>query len=82
MYLQPGKEAFIDSYSMSFPGEDRARIMEYAMTPGNEERFQSPTMQAKLKKLSQGIREAFGLRKSPEEFLWEQYLQESLAYKK
>jgi hypothetical protein len=79
-YLQDSSRYFIDTYSMSFPKEDRARIMEYAMTGGNESYFQSPTMQAKLKLLCEGIREAFGLRKSPETFLWEQYLNTSLAY--
>ena len=79
-YLQDSSRYFIDNYSMSFPKEDRARIMEYAMTAGNEGYFQSPTMQAKLKLLCEGIREAFGLRKSPETFLWEQYLNTSLAY--
>ena len=79
-YLREESRYFIDMYSMSFPKEDRARIMEYAMTDGNASYFQSTTMQAKLKLLCQGIREAFGLRKSPETFLWEQYLNESLAY--
>ena len=79
-YLREESRYFIDMYSMSFPKEDRARIMEYAMTDGNASYFQSKTMQAKLKLLCQGIREAFGLRKSPETFLWEQYLNESLAY--
>ena len=79
-YLREEKRYFIDMYSMSFPKEDRARIMEYAMTEGNEALFQSSTMQAKLKALCEGIRKAFGLRKSPETFLWEQYLKESLAY--
>lgn len=79
-YLQESSRYFVDTYSMSFPKEDRARIMEYAMTEGNESYFQSPTMQAKLKLLCEGIREAFGLRKSPETFLWEQYLNTSLAY--
>ena len=79
-YLQESSRYFIDTYSMSFPKEDRARIMEYAMTAGNECYFQSPTMQAKLKLLCEGIREAFGLRQSPETFLWEQYLNTSLAY--
>ena len=79
-YLQERSRYFIDTYSMSFPKEDRARIMEYAMTEGNESYFQSPTMQAKLKLLCEGIREAFGLWKSPETFRWEQYLNTSLAY--
>lgn len=83
-YLQPenavslldGEDrAFIDFYSMSFPREDRARIMEYACTPGNEAYFESDVMQAKLDRLCAGIREAFGLEKSTELFLWEQYLQ-------
>ena len=79
-YLQDNSRSFIDTYSMSFPKEDRARIMEYAMTEGNAAYFRSTTMQAKLKLLCEGIREAFGLRKSPETFLWEQYLNTSLAY--
>jgi len=79
-YLQDINRSFIDTYSMSFPKEDRARIMEYAMTEGNEDYFRSVTMQAKLKLLCEGIREAFKLRKSPETFLWEQYLNTSLAY--
>lgn len=79
-YLREESRSFIDTYSMSFPKEDRARIMEYAMTDGNGAYFQSSTMKAKLKLLCQGIREAFGLRKSPETFLWEQYLNKSLAY--
>lgn len=81
-YLQDSSRYFIDNYSMSYPKEDRARIMEYAMTEGNESYFQSPTMQAKLKLLCEGIREAFDLEKSPETFLWEQYLNVSLAYNK
>lgn len=79
-YLQDGSRAFIDTYSMHFPKEDRARIMEYAMTPGNENYFRSVTMQNKLLKLCEGIRAAFGLKKSPENFLWEQYLNVPLAY--
>lgn len=79
-YLQDGSRAFLDSYSMISPKEDRARIMEYAMTPGNEDYFRSVTMQNKLLKLCDGIRTAFGLKKSPENFLWEQYLNVPLAY--
>ena len=74
-YLQPDTRSFIDTYSMSFPKEDRARIMECAMQSGNEDLFRSPVMQAKLACLSQAIREAYGLKKSPDTFRWEQYLQ-------
>lgn len=73
-YLEEGNEAFIDVYSMSFPKEDRARIMEYAIGEGNARYFQSETMQKKLELWCSGIREAFGLEESPETFLWEQYL--------
>ena len=79
-YLQDETRAFIDSYSMTFPKEDRARIMEYAMTEGNESYFQSETMQTKLYQLCLGIRKAYGLTKSEEVYPWEQYLVESLAY--
>lgn len=82
VYLEGENRAFVDTYSMSFPKEDRARIMEYAMLSGNEALFQSPIMQAKLLTLCQGIREAYGLKKSEDTFLWEQYLSKSLAYKK
>ncbi len=73
-YLEEGTRAFIDTYSMSFPKEDRARIMEYASTPGHESYFQSETMQTKLRTLCQGIRTAFWLKDYPNAFIWEQYL--------
>ena len=76
------QEAFIDTYSMSFPEEDRARIMEYAMNDGNARYFASDTMQAKLRQLAKGIREAFGLQDSSEVYLWEQYLHKPLAVSK
>ena len=81
-YLEDEDRYFIDMYSMSFPKEDRARILEYAMTGGNERFFQSEHMQAKLLALCKGLREAYGLEKSPDTFLWEQYLTDSLAYTK
>lgn len=73
-YLQPANRSFVDIYSMSYPKEDRARIMETAMCGGNEDLFRSSTMQGKLRCLSQAIREAYGLKKSTEVFRWEQYL--------
>lgn len=68
--------AFIDEFSMTYPREDRATVMKYAMTPGNEAYFASNIMQKKLKTLCHGIRDAFHLKKVPESFLWEQYLAE------
>lgn len=74
IYLQPEYRSFVDAYSMSFPKEDRARIFEYAMLDGNRELFEAPGLQVKLKAICDGIREAYGLEKSEETFLWEQYL--------
>lgn len=81
-HLAQGQDrAFIDTYSMTYPKEDRARILEYAMESGNEAYFQSETMQNKLRKLCLGIREGFGLKNSTEVFCWEQYLKEPLSKK-
>lgn len=74
IYLHSESRAFIDTYSMSFPKEDRARVMEYGMLPGNAALFESPVLQAKLQTLCTGIREAYGLEDAEESFLWEQYL--------
>lgn len=71
-YLEPETRAFIDLYSMSYPKEDRARIMQYAMTEGNEAYFTSKTMQKKLDTLCKGIRKAFKLGDG--DYIWEQYL--------
>ena len=73
-YLSEDHRAFVDSYSMSFPKEDRARVFENAMLPGNDFLFDSPILQSKLIALCEGIRQAYGLQKSQETFLWEQYL--------
>lgn len=77
-WLDGPERAFIDRYSMSYPREDRARIMEYAMTDGNEHCFESETMQKKLRQLCIGIREAFGLKHYTQPLLWEQYLKEPI----
>ena len=58
------------------PAEDRARIMECAMMPDQEDLFQAPAMQAKLRKLCLGIRKSFLLK--PDEYHWEQYLDQKL----
>lgn len=81
-WLEEETRAFIDAYSMTYAHEDRARVMEFAMSDGNEAYFQTKTMQAKLKQLCLGIREAFGWKKYEDTFFWEQYLNESLAYTK
>ncbi len=80
-WLRDGQAAFIDTYSMSYPKEDRARILEYAMTPGNRERFQSPILQKKLYLLCTGIRDAFCLTGESGAYLWEQYLLSPISSK-
>lgn len=66
-------QVFTDLYAMSYPREDRARILEYAMMPGNDDVFTSEIMQKKLATLCEGIRHAFDLDESVS-CLWEQYL--------
>lgn len=75
VYLFEDHRAFVDTYSMSFPKEDRARIMEYAMLPEQKDLFRTEIMQRKLRTLCTGIREAYGLEDAEEHFLWEQYLE-------
>lgn len=72
-WLTGDSRAFTDVYAMTYPREDRARILEYAMTPGNSEVFATETMQKKLQTLCSGIRQAFPLDDSAA-YLWEQYL--------
>lgn len=81
-YLSGKKRCFIDAYSMSFAKEDRARILEYAMTDGNEECFESTAMQNKLLRVCRAIRDAYDWKKDTRTFPWEQYLNESIAYVK
>ena len=78
-YLEDENRYFIDTYSMSFAKEDRARIIEYAMQEGNEAYFTSDAIQAKLRTICKGIREAFSLKKSDATLLWERYLEEPLV---
>lgn len=75
-WLDGDQRAFVDTYSMSFPKEDRARIMEYAMMDGNGELFKAPALQAKLRQLCLGIRQTFELEASAQTYPWEQYLTE------
>lgn len=79
IYLQEHSRSFIDTYAMSFPREDRARIWEYAMTQGHGELFRAPILQQKLRMLCLGIREAFELSAYPAPLPWEQYLQQPLT---
>lgn len=80
-YLTDEDRAFVDAYAMTFPHEDRARLFVYAMMEGNESYFTNKTMQAKLKRMCQGIRESYGYEKNGKTYHWEQYLKTSLANK-
>lgn len=73
---------FTDRLAMSYPHEDRCRIFYNAMLSDNAEMFRSVVMQAKLRQLCKGIREAYNLEKHENTFPWEQYLQVSIAYVK
>lgn len=73
-YIEGDERYFIDLFSMSYAKEDRARIFEYACTPGNEEIFKSPVLQTKLQRICKGIRMAFGITNIESSLLWEQYL--------
>lgn len=68
---------FIDTYSKSFPGEDRARIIEYAMldvTDTRRRNIESPRLQAKLKYICEQIRKGFNTTGWPEKTSWEEAL--------
>lgn len=78
-YLSDDNRYFADPFGMTFPAEDRAAILEYAMMPNMEDYFRTEAMQNKLRRIGTGIRQAFGLKKSTDVFLWEQYLEEPLA---
>lgn len=80
-WLSGENQAFLDTDSTILPKEDRSRIFEAAMTPGNKEVFRPWMLQRKLTAICKGIREAYGLTESPESYPWEQYLDASLAYK-
>ena len=73
-YLTGTNRCFVDYYAMVNPAEDRARIFECAVNPGNGDMFTAPILQQKLRRICTGIREAFDLESSGESFLWEQYL--------
>ena len=75
VYLFAENRSFADTFSMSYPTEDRARILEYAMLPGQKDLFRPKAMQAKLRTLCKGIRDAYGLKASQETYPWEQYLE-------
>lgn len=73
-YLDAENRAFVDTFSMSFAREDRARILEYACMDGNADLFRSPIMQSKLRRVCDGIRQMYITEETDQAFIWEQYL--------
>lgn len=66
---------FVDSYCTIKPTEDRARVLEYAMTEAGSWTFSdAPVLLAKLDYYCRCIRDAFDTTGWPEITLWEQYL--------
>lgn len=76
-YVVGGDETegyFIDLYSKSFPNEDRARIMEYAMMEPELQTgcFESEPLRRKLSYICEQIRAGFDTTGWPEKTIWEQ----------
>lgn len=73
---QPQRVWYIDSYSRSYPLEDRARIFEKLFTAGDglPPAFQSPHLMAKAKYLCALIRVAFPELSSGPAPIWEKHI--------
>ena len=65
---------FIDSYSTIKPTEDRARVLEYAMTEFGGYFGENTVLTEKLRYYCRCIRDAFDTTGWPDTVLWEQYL--------
>ena len=70
-----------DQWDGAAPVEERVYIFENAITEGNQAMFQTEEMQEKLRRVCVGIRSAFGLSQSEQDYPWEQYLWNSISYK-
>ena len=78
-YIDGENRAFVNMEAVVSPTEDRRQIFIAAMVDGNEAVFSSQTMQAKLRRMCEGIREAYGMTNKKEVFRWERYLHEPLV---
>lgn len=81
-WLEGESRLFADAQSVFSASDDRARIIWQAMQPDNEDMFAAPVMQKKLLLVCKAIRDAWRLERSTETYIWEQYLNESIAYTK
>lgn len=67
--------SFVDGYATISPTEDRARIMEYAMSDFGQWTFEdADILLQKLDYYCRCIRDAFDTESWPDTVLWEQYL--------
>ena len=78
-YLEGENRTFVNQEAMASPTEDRRQLFIAAITDGNEEVFAAKPMQAKLKRMCEGIREAYDLEKNQEVYFWERYLAEPMV---
>lgn len=68
-------DSFVDSYSTISPTEDRARVMEFAMSEYGKWTFENrPGLLEKLEYYCRCIRDTFDTTGWPETVIWEQYL--------
>ena len=71
---------FVDSYSTINPTEDRARVMEYAMSSYGAWTFEDAKgLTEKLDYYCRCIRQAFDTTGWPEIVRWEQYLNKGIG---
>lgn len=78
-YLEGENRAFVNVESVASASEDRCQMFLAAMEAGNEAVFTSKTMQAKLVRMCEAIREAYDMQNKKEIMPWEQYLNEPLV---
>lgn len=76
--LEGDTRAFVEAASMNSLAEDRRTLFQAAMADDNEETFAAQTMQKKLRRMCEGIREAYGLEKEKVVYPWELYLKEPI----
>jgi hypothetical protein len=60
-FTQVDPDYFVDNYACTFPGEDRATMMEIIMM-GNYGRFKADGLKAKLEYYSACVEDCFGVK--------------------
>lgn len=78
-YLTGEGQTFANEKAMISVADDRAALFFEAMKANNGQMFQAPAMQAKLKQLCVGIRDAWNWDEKKDTYPWEQYLTTPIA---